>query len=88
MHAGIGAPVRPSTLGPTCENGSAGREPWSSSFIFGARAIIGGRLENRPANLIRWISNPQAVAPGTAMPNLNVKPADARDIAAFLYTNS
>lgn len=54
----------------------------------GARAIIGGRLENKPSNLILWISDPQKVSPGTAMPDLGVAPADARDIAAFLYTNS
>ncbi len=54
----------------------------------GARAIIGGRLENKPSNLMLWISEPQKVAPGTAMPDLDVTPADARDIAAFLYTNS
>lgn len=54
----------------------------------GARAIIGGRLENKPSNLMLWISHPQQVAPGTAMPDLGVSPAEARDIAAFLYTNS
>jgi cytochrome c len=53
-----------------------------------ARAIVAGKLENRPANLRRWIENPQAVTPGTAMPNLNVSPADSRDIAAFLYTQT
>jgi cytochrome c len=51
----------------------------------GGRAIIGGRLENKPDNLMRWIVDPQGVAPGTAMPNLGVKPGDARDISAFLY---
>ena len=54
----------------------------------GARAMIGGRLENKPDNLMRWIRNPQAVAPGTAMPNLGVTPEDSRDIAAFLYTRT
>ena len=54
----------------------------------GDRAILAGRLENRPANLIRWIRDPQGVSPGTAMPNLGVTPADARDITAFLYTDS
>jgi cytochrome c1 len=50
------------------------------------RTIIAGRLENKPANLRRWIEHPQAVSPGTAMPDLGVTPADSRDIAAFLYT--
>lgn len=50
-----------------------------------SRAIIAGRLQNSPENLMRWIGDPQAVAPGTAMPRLGVRPADQRDIAAFLY---
>jgi cytochrome c len=52
------------------------------------RSIIAGRLQNTPGNLTRWIADPQAVAPGTAMPRLGVTPADRRDIAAFLYTRS
>lgn len=54
----------------------------------GSRAIIAGELENRPDNLMRWIMNPQSVEPGVDMPNLGVSPADARDIAAFLYTRT
>lgn len=54
----------------------------------GARAIIAGKLENNPDSLRRWIENPQSVTPGTAMPNLGVKPDQARDIAAFLYTHT
>ena len=52
------------------------------------RAMLAGRLENRPDNLQRWIRDPQAVSPGTAMPDLNVGERDARDIAAFLYTRA
>jgi cytochrome c1 len=36
----------------------------------------------------RWIRDPQHVAPGTAMPDLDVGARDARDIAAFLYTRA
>jgi cytochrome c2 len=54
----------------------------------GARAIIAGRLENKPENLERWIMDPQAVSPGTAMPRLGVTAEDSRDIAAFLYTRT
>ncbi|HEX8064505.1 MAG TPA: c-type cytochrome [Allosphingosinicella sp.] len=53
-----------------------------------ARAIIGGRLENKPDNMMRWIRDPQGVSPGTAMPQLGVTPGDSRDIAAFLYTRT
>lgn len=50
------------------------------------RTYIAGELANNPDNLIRWIENPQAVEPGTAMPFLGVSESDARDIAAYLYT--
>lgn len=54
----------------------------------GARAIIAGKLENKPDNLEQWIQNPQKITPGTAMPNLGVTPNDARDLAALLYTRT
>lgn len=50
------------------------------------RAFIGGSLGNSPENMIRWVQNPQAVDQKTAMPNTGVTDADARDIAAYLYT--
>ena len=53
---------------------------------FARRAYIAGQLPNDAENLVRWIQNPQAVEPGTAMPNLGVVPAVARDMAAYLYT--
>jgi cytochrome c len=53
---------------------------------FANRSYIAGQLVNSPDNLIRWIVDPQAVEPGTAMPNLGVVPATARDMAAYLYT--
>jgi cytochrome c1 len=52
----------------------------------GLRAIIAGVLENNPANLERWISTPQSVVPGNAMPDIPMTPGETRDIAAFLYT--
>jgi cytochrome c len=50
------------------------------------RTFIAGRLRNEPVGLVRWIREPRAVDPSTAMPNLGVTDRDARDIAAFLYT--
>jgi cytochrome c2 len=52
----------------------------------GAQAVIAGKLANTPDNLQRWIEDPQAVSPGTDMPDLHVSERDARDITAFLYT--
>lgn len=53
---------------------------------FARRSYVAGALPNRPENLVRWIQNPQAIQPGTVMPNLGVSEAQARDIAAYLYT--
>jgi cytochrome c1 len=48
--------------------------------------ILAGRLPNTPANLIRWVQHPHAVDPHTAMPELGMTDADARDVAAYLET--
>lgn len=53
---------------------------------FGRRANIGGEAPNEPEQLVLWLRNPQAIEPGTAMPNLGVTDRDARDLAAYLYT--
>lgn len=54
---------------------------------FAHRRYIAGRLANTPDNLIRWIVDPQAVSPGTLMPDLGVSDQAARDIAAYLYAH-
>jgi len=51
-----------------------------------SRSYIGGVLPNAPENMLRWIRDPKAVDPLTAMPNTGVTPSDARHIAAYLYT--
>ena len=53
---------------------------------FAHRAFIAGEVPNNSEFLVRWISVPQSIEPGTAMPNLGVSEAQARDIAAYLYT--
>jgi cytochrome c1 len=52
----------------------------------GARKYIAGKLPNTQDNLIRWIRDPKAVDPQTAMPVLDVSAADARDMSAYLLT--
>ncbi len=49
------------------------------------RAYVAGKWPNEPANLIRFIRDPPAMAPRTAMPAVGVADAQARDIAAYLY---
>jgi cytochrome c len=55
---------------------------------FAHRGFIAGELSNNGDNLIRWIMDPQGVEPGTDMPDLDIGEADARDIAAYLFTLS
>lgn len=57
-----------------------------SVVLLGGAWVVAGMLRNSPANLIRWIRDPQGVVPGNAMPDMGVTEADARDIAAYLYT--
>lgn len=51
-----------------------------------SRAYLAGVLPNLPQNLVRWLQDPPAVAPRTVMPNLGVSEAQARDMAAYLYS--
>lgn len=55
-------------------------------MFFARRTYIGGELPNTPPNLIRWIRDPSAIEPGTAMPTLGLSEQQARDVAAYLYT--
>lgn len=50
------------------------------------RQWIAGAIRNEPPHLVRWIVDPQAIEPGTAMPNLGVTVDEAGDMAAYLYT--
>jgi len=51
-----------------------------------SRAFIGGKIQNTPTNLIAWLQDPQSLDPNSAMPNQGITAAEAKDIAAFLYT--
>lgn len=53
---------------------------------WGHRTFIAGTLANDFENLVRWIQDPDSVEPGTAMPDVGVTDADARDIAAYLLS--
>ncbi|WP_157548867.1 c-type cytochrome [Piscinibacter sakaiensis] len=53
---------------------------------FAQQVYVAGLLPNTPAALARFIAEPQAVSPGSAMPDLGVEAAQARDIAAYLLS--
>jgi cytochrome c1 len=55
-------------------------------ILFARRTYVAGELPNTPDNLIRWIRDPPAVEPRTAMPALGLTEQQARDVAAYLYT--
>ena len=51
-----------------------------------SRIYIAGVLPATPANMMAFIRAPQAYAPRTAMPDLGVTEAHARDMVAYLAT--
>jgi cytochrome c2 len=52
----------------------------------GKRIFVAGLLPNTPANMVRWLRNPQDVLPGNAMPDMGLNEQQARDIAAYLHS--
>ncbi|MGQ0752685.1 MAG: c-type cytochrome [Betaproteobacteria bacterium] len=50
------------------------------------RVYVAGILPNTPENMASFIRDPEKHAPRTAMPNLGVTEAHARDMVAYLYT--
>jgi putative membrane protein len=72
-HTIDGIPGARGTVGPAL-NGISGRP------------YIAGVLTNSPANLTRWIQNPQLIDSLTAMPDVGVSDSTARDIVSYLYT--
>ncbi len=53
---------------------------------YAQRGYVAGVLPNSPANLVAWLRDPPAIDPQTAMPNLGLTEAQARDMAAYLYS--
>jgi cytochrome c len=51
-----------------------------------SRSYLAGKLPNSPQNMASWIQRPQDFLPHTAMPNMGISEADARDITAYLYS--
>jgi cytochrome c2 len=51
------------------------------------RVYVGGVVTNSPDNMIKWIVSPQALSPRSAMPATGISEAEARDVAAYLYSH-
>jgi cytochrome c2 len=65
--------AKPALIGPTLTNMAL------------RPTIAGEQIQNTPENMAKWIMNPPAMKPGTAMPALGLSEQEARDLAAFLY---
>ncbi len=48
------------------------------------RSYLAGTLPNTPENLQVWLLQPQAIHPGTAMPDMPLTAAEAQRIASYL----
>lgn len=53
---------------------------------YATRKMLAGILPNTPRNLVPWLVDPAAIDPQTGMPAVGLSEAEARDIAAYLYT--
>jgi cytochrome c len=51
-----------------------------------SRALIAGRHPNEPGTLTAFVQHPQALEPGTGMPDVGLTDQEARDVTAYLYT--
>ncbi|HZY68983.1 MAG TPA: c-type cytochrome [Devosia sp.] len=47
---------------------------------------VGGVVTNTPHNLVAFIADPRSIDPKSAMPRTGITPAEARDVAAYLYS--
>lgn len=72
-HVVPGIDAEPAYVGPPLDH-------------WGRRSYIAGNLTNNEANLVRWLTDPQAVEQGTAMPDLDVSEQDAVNMAAYLLS--
>jgi cytochrome c2 len=68
--------------------GVPGADSWVGPPLtaWAERTYIAGTLPNEPQYLVEWIRFPQAIEPGTAMPNMGVPEEDAVHMGAYLYT--
>jgi len=51
----------------------------------GCRAMIAGRIPNRPDLLAAFVRNAPSLVPGTTMPPMPLTEQESRDVAAYLY---
>jgi cytochrome c oxidase subunit 2 len=65
---------------------AAARKAPDLTHLGSRTTIAAGTLPNRPAELARWIANPQEFKPGTNMPATTLPAADMSALVAYLET--
>jgi cytochrome c oxidase subunit 2 len=69
------------TVAGTAANGNIGP---NLTHVASRQTLAAGLLPNSPANLQRWLHNPQAIKPGSLMPNLGLSEAEVKALTAYL----
>lgn len=67
-------------------SGNFGRLGPDLTHVMSRRTIAAGTLTNNTANLAAWISNAQALKPGTQMPTENLSGPQLRALLAYMKT--
>ncbi len=71
------------TIGGTSAQGKIGPD---LTHISGRLTLAAGRFQNTPANLARWLADPQAVKPDSHMPNFQLTDSQVHQLTAYLET--
>lgn len=66
--------------------GATGADSGPPLGQIGLRAYLAGVLPNTRENLIRWITYPQQLHPGDAMPDTPLSPREADAVADYLQS--
>ena len=75
-----------STVTASHDTGADGRFGPDLTHLMSRTTIAGGSVANTPANLRRWIENPDALKPGVLMPSMNLNPRQLDAVTAYLLT--
>jgi len=73
-HTGLSSPRQSVAVGPDL------------GHVASRSMLAAGVLPNTPAGLTRWLRDPQAVKPGSLMPNFHLTDAELRQLTAYLET--
>jgi len=69
----------------TCHASSVAVGP-DLTHLASRETLAGGVIENTAANLTRWLANPDAVKPGSLMPNFHLGAREVGELVAYLET--